>query len=299
LPIRLNFNYLYYAGRTISLTAAIFFLLAWAYFGYDSTDAGLIDPKYYGVGMHFSTYATVAASFYILCLNNQLNGLTIKSFKRNLKHDLKVIIFFTDMHKDRENYAFSREVEPIRGFFYALLISASLIFVFEVPYVFLVNYLHFDSLLYPIYIYDSGVLTNVFYRNFMLLIIPIWLSWFILYYPNKWRIKYNLDSRALNLLIITIAAWGLWIVYNPPEPIETVQSLGLDPNKSWVMPKQLYMPQTVNIYAEEGQHSNTSTIYHWHAENFIVHTLNIGVKTLTFLSIGYIFMARVERKNSR
>jgi hypothetical protein len=287
---------MYYAGRTLSLTAALLFLFAWAYFGFDSTDAGAIDPEYYGVNVHFSTYATAALTFYVLCLNMQLNGLSRQSFIRNFKHDLRNIIKFWDIHKDRQNYSFYREVEPLRGFFYAALIPLAIIFIFEVPYVFILNYLHFDSLLYPIYIYDSGILTNMFYRNFSLLILPLFLAWYILYYPKKWRIKYNLDRRALQLLIICIAAWGLWILYNPPEPIETVASLGLDPNITWTMPNQIYFPQTVNIYTETGGHFNTSTIQHFYQEHDIVHALNVGVKTLTFLSMGYIFMARVERR---
>ncbi len=293
----LNKSRLYYAFRNILLTSVLFFSLLWFIFGFDSTLAGLVDPKNQGIGIHWSSLQTFFITWYLIVLNYSVDG--IKSFQ-HLKEEIK--LDFRGLTKVKEVREFmSGRVQKINGlmaFVYGFLLGAFAFAVFEVPYVFALNFFHFNSLLFPTYMYNTDLVSFAFVRNFMFLLLPPFIFWFIT--KNK-GFKYNFNINAVFLICVTILIGFNWIIYPSDVEIVTAESLGLEGN--YTFPRQELFRQTVYTYLNVpvNTYHNDSNLNGWHQEDTVIHSLNTLTKYAVFFTVTYICMARfvsIEVKES-
>jgi hypothetical protein len=138
--------------------------------------------------------------------------------------------------------------------------------------------------------YETNFLSAVFWRNIILLVMPLFLALWILYYPRKWKIKFRLDYKSLIFLQTMLLLWLSWITYESTAPIETIESLGLDPAYNWTLPNQGLFPQNTYIYmnVELGEFYTRDNMNGWHVQEDRVHLLNILTKYFVFIAFSYI-----------
>ena len=279
------------------MAATIFFTAFWFMVGFDSTFEQLAIPGYEGMGFHISTFQTILLTMYLCMINFHVNG--IKSLKHLLKEISKDFQSFHHPFRSRKEYA---EIKPPMESLRALMISAciGLIagFTFEIPYIYLFNYLHFGDFLFPVYMYDPTFLSGVFWRNHLVFVLALGYALWLLHYPRQWKINYRFNRKFMALGLASIAMFGVWIYYPTGAEIETPESLGLELNQSLPFPKQGLFPQNTYIYFNvTGSEPYTEdNMDGFHVEENGLHSVNVIAKYLVFISIGYLFAVRVDEK---
>ncbi len=281
------------------MVVSLLLLLAWVVFGFDS----VIDNLFYmregaeGVGLHYSTLHALAFLFYVSIINLEVGGL------RSLKHlfqEMKQDILYIGRRKD---IVFERDIDytSFLPAHYALVFSGCLVFfalfLFEYPYVFLLNHFQYDSLWFPIYLYEASPISPTFIRNTMgvtLPLIPLMLM------TKGVGAKIRLNKKAAWLIFICAISFSIWITFPSTQPYKSTNDIDiqLDGNIT-VWPKQELFPQTIYIYLNI---TDTDSGYHerndldgWYQKDHYVHTINVWTKYAVFFAVGFIFMIRPKQ----
>jgi len=293
----------------------------WIFFGFDSTVGYSQDyilqnwlgytvdtplSESYGLGLHWSTIQTMCFLGYVSFLNLQRGGLTsLKEIWSAIKTDLgywKRIYKLRNIRKESVEKE-GEVVDGVRAMVFTGFLLLACIFTFEVPWVFGYNWCHFGDLLWPIYrghlnmkafgIWDTDLvwqgLNYIFYRNIGFMIGGIGLTALTLYSavikngePRfLYKVKFRKDRVFGVLALITVLLFTFWFYY----PFTYNHYHGS------------CFPQTVYTYYDVANYE-TYTIDQIHGiwvENDGIHTLNIATKYMVFISLGYLFMVKVEK----
>jgi hypothetical protein len=299
LGLTADLSHLYFGLRIIFLVSSIIFSLLWLAYGFDSVIEEIFVPSEKGLGVHLSTFQTASLFIYISMINFHVNGLTsVRQLFGEIRHDIRGLFGFRVGSLRKEYSKRNSYVGSFRASVYSCSMALSLIFVFEFPYVFFLNYFHFGSWLWPVYMFEPVMGFSLsFYRNMILLIFPMFLAVWLLIYPMKWRVKYRLNFNLLFLLLIMVFSWQQWILYDSEVEIKTPDNMGLDLSTDWVFPEQKLFPQTVYVYFDSpsDEYYMRDNMVGWHQYDWPVHFLNVLTKYMVFLSVGYIFMVRIEK----
>jgi hypothetical protein len=148
--------------------------------------------------------------------------------------------------------------------------------------------------------YETNFLSAVFWRNIILLVMPLFLAIWILIYPRKWVIQLRINYVSMLFVQITLLLWLSWITYDSTAQIENAESLGLDPSYNWTMPKQGYFPQNTYIYMNVplGEFYTRNNMNGWHVQEDKVHLLNILTKYFVFITFSYIMAPIITNKKN-
>ncbi len=288
--------------RLDALIVIILLGIAWAFLGYDSTIATLYDRKFYGLGVHFSTLQAMAGLFYILIINIHVGGLrSWGQLSREIKGDLRILVKW-NFKEERENYKKRitwRHVSPFQAVIFSGLAVMFASFVFEIPYIFALNYFHFQDLLFPIYQLAGGDLTFLFWRNLLIFILPISFIFFI--FPGMYKLKLRTDHLyVFTILVFLILGWMLWI-YAPTNTnlvaIAYQVNYTQDLNGVWMPQVNKGFPQTTYLFYE--LRGNEREVKGFWIQDDYIHTLNILTKYLSFALIGFIFSVKGPRRAAR
>ncbi len=285
----------YYATRIVFLASSLFFLFLWALFGFDSTLENIDGSNPYGFGMHISTIQAASMIFYFSFVNLNVGGFkSRKHLISEIKIDLRTLWGFKINYGAIMNY-------PVKAwrfqFMLDIMYSGFLVliagFAFEIPYVFMLNYFQYNSLMFPVFMYKGG---EALLRNLFFLLVPIgWCMIYPLFFRS--RAKYRIDRLLALFILITSLVWLGWIIY--PSQMEYKSPDDIDLNiEPLTWPNQKLFPQTIyaylNVTMEEGNHSRKN-IDAWHNDDPPVHLLNVLTKYMVFLSVGYLFMVKIEK----
>ena len=180
---------------------------------------------------------------------------------------------------------------------FSCLLAVFALFVFEYPYVFMLNWFHYGDLFFPIYYYNASVMSPTFIRNTFGVLGPLF---FILVTPRLFGyvFRIRLDRYAVILTLVASVVWMGWIIYPSDqeyvEPSNIVTPL-TGPIQVW--PKQTLFPQTIYIYLnvsrEVGLHERDD-LDGFYLNDPPVHLFNVLTKYLVFLAVGYVFMPVVR-----
>lgn len=298
LPLTVKWSYLYFGFRVAFLATALIFSVLWIIYGFDSTIEQIFFPEEAGLGVHLSTYQTLSLIIYVSLINFHVDGLkNIKQLIREIKLDFKAFIHPLIIRKLQSERKYA--VEPLRALICSGCLALICLFIFEIPYVFFLNYYHFGDWFFPVYMFETDFLSPVFYRNIILLVLPLIFFIWALFYPTitkGWKIKYRLNLKAFNLLLIMVACWLAWISFDSSHEPESPESLGLDLSKNWTFPTQERFPQNTYIYFDIPLNTYyvRENLFGWHQDDWQVHLLNIWTKYMVFLSVGYIFQVKIK-----
>ena len=281
----------YYSLRTVMLASTIFFTCIWFIIGFDSTVEQLLSPDKPGLGFHWSTLQAMSGLAYILAVNFQMGNLTWSRFITELKRDLRGI-----RGSNFEEYvSIGFAVDPRRALIPIIFIPFFALFLFEVPYIFTLGITSFGDLFSPIYILN-GMPRLVFYRDFTILLGSVAATLFFLSMKKpSWvgeniTMKYRGGKTLAALCSLCLSTWIIWVFYSSPLPVQTVETLQLNQSESWLIPHQKQFQQNTYIY-----YSENGEINGWHQDEPILHLINITVKYLVFLAVGYVFLVKIRR----
>jgi len=295
---------IYYGVRTIFLATSLIFTIAWVYAGYDSTFEQIFDPDptHNGIGIHNSTLQSMSLLVYFLVVNFQVGGLkSLSQLWREIKLDLKGIFGFNIKEYEVKGYVF----HPYRAIIPALFIPVTALFVFEIPYVFLLNYYHFNSVIWPTYVSWSNP-SPVFYRNILTPIACTLVSLLFIkqrgskYLGSHINYKYRLGKLLSIFAAVTVLMWGVWIIYPSNAEVKTVDSINSNLTKPWVLPTQKLFPQNTYVFfnVSIGDYYIRRDLDGFHVVEDVVHTLNIVTKYMVFLTVGYVFMVQSRKRDA-
>ena len=286
-------RFLYFSSRIIALVLFILSTLAWAFYGYDSTTAAIFTPELNGLGLHFSTLQTMAATFYILIVNLQSGGLTLRKFRNELVIDLKTLFTFRIVQGrkaslDRIVWA---DIPPFQALLFASLGPLLALFLFELPYASLLNYYHFNDLMWPIYgMGIDGIIQPILYRNIAFFTIPLFfcLLWFPWLYQVKLKWTHRFDAM---LPILFVGFFIIWVT--APSNIDQAFMLGSaefppDTIRAVLPAVEQGFPQ--NVYFYFAYNSTGREVLGLHVDDPLIHTLNIVTKYLAFAWVGSILL---------
>jgi hypothetical protein len=279
----------------VFLTLTIFFTVLWFFLGYDSAIDYLMtwNEATKGVGFHISTLQACALIFYISMINLHVEGLkSLRHLWEEIKIDFKVLTKFKIPYHSKWRYpAKEFKFQAYADFLYSGALALSAIFIFEFPYVFMLNWFQYNDLWFPIYLYNADPISPTLIRNVFGLLIPIYL----LFYPKffGYRFKLRVDRFLMLFTLITSIVWIGWIIYpsdigyKSPDDIDT----GFEPT---VWPNQKLFPQTIYIYLNTSGYHERHNLDGWFQEDMVTHTFNIVTKYMVFISVGYLFMVRFD-----
>ena len=183
------------------------------------------------------------------------------------------------------------------GLMYAGFTALFALFLFEFPYVLLLNWYQYGSLVYPVYLYNvTGGISTTLFRNIVLLLFP--LVWCIFTsYNFGYRFRYRFNYTALLLFMISVSCFALWI--NMPHA-DYVRLDDIDNKLSGEIlgfPIQHGFPQTTYIYLNASGAHDFNDIGGFWVDDPPVHAVNVATKYIVFILVGYIMAVKVERKN--
>ena len=281
------------------MALSLLLLLAWAVFGFDSTIDNIFVNRVgaEGVGLHYSTLHALAFLFYVSIVNFEVGGFrTLKHLFQEMKEDMINII----KPFRRDKVVFDRDIKysSFLSYPYAFVFAGCLVFfalfIFEYPYVFMLNYFHYDSLWFPIYLYNADPISPTFIRNTIGVILPIIP---LMLFTKGIGAKIRLNKKAGWLIFIFILSFGIWATFPSTQPYKTIEDIdtNLEGNIT-VWPNQELFPQTIYIYLNI---TDTDSGYHerkdldgWYQVDHYVHTINVWTKYAVFFAVGFIFMIR-------
>ena len=281
----------YYSLRTVMLAYTILFTITWIVMGFDSTVEQIFSPDKPGMGFHWSTLQAMSGLAYVLAVNFHVGGLTWSRFKTELKRDLREI-----RGRNFDEYvSLGFAVDPRRTLIPITFIPLFALFLFEVPYILTLGATSFGGAFSPIYILN-GVPRLVFYRDFTVLLGSVTATLFFLSIKKpSWlgeniTLKYRGGKTLAALCSLCLSTWIIWILYSSPLPVQTVETLQLNQSEAWLIPIQKQFPQNTYIY-----YSENGEINGWHRDEPIIHLINITMKYLVFLAVGYYFIVKIPR----
>lgn len=293
----------------------------WLLFGFDSTFEGVLtnDPNMLGTGTHFSTLLFLSIITYVSLLNLQNGGLmSIRQIPREFWVDLRIVF---GRVKGKEVESSRSQLYPgVQGVFFSLFLAFSSLFIFEVGYVWIQDYLNFGGdMWWPIYHYIDPQKTTASWRNFafaaIIFILPVMVyqtKTFIDGKAHRWQ--YRLDKKWGGLVLACLAVWALWIWYPFPHPEVSYMvngesvSVWIDgehyetsffdkPIVALTVPENRLFPQTAFAYYTVPQgapYFREDMGGVWAADDGI-HALNVAAKGLVFAVLAYPLMVRVEK----
>lgn len=284
---------MYYSVRVSLLEVSFICLAAWAYFGFDSTTQQLFYEDCARASFHWSTAVGLLALAYCLAVNFQVGGIrNLRQLRTEIRRDIRSIPKLSM----KEYEGVKSVVDPFLALMVIVLVPLFALFLFEVPYSFLLDYFQFNSLFFPIYY--SPLMVE---RNFSFLIAPAVISVFALKRYGKNGFRYRIDRWLAIMLFLTVIVFLIWVYYPSSSPVQTEESLGLSQSETWVMPKQQLFPQTAVSYLNVSRDTfyQAKNLFFIHTDEWPVHLLNVVSKYLVFLSVGYLFMVKVKKNEVR
>ena len=297
------------SARLVFLTASIIFILFWIIYGFDSVVENIYNeytPQTYGIGFHWSTLHAIILSMYVTTINLQTGGISsLKHLYYEILLDLKCVIWdwnAWEFNLSRRvmkgiSYpginAFWSGIFP--GLMYSIFVAVLALFVFEFPYVLLLNWYQYGSWMFPVYQYNvvGGISTTLF-RNIVLLLFP--LAWCIVTpYSFGYRFRYRLDKTALFLSVICVSFFLVWIIMPHADYVSETEINNMLEGPIIIYPIQDKFPQTTYIYLNtSGVHDRNDIDGFW-VNDPPVHAVNVLTKYQVFILVGYILCVKVER----
>ncbi len=281
------------------MAVSLILLLAWAVLGFDS----VIDNLFYvregaeGVGLHYSTLHALAFLFYVSIVNFEVGGLrSLRQLFSEMKEDIINIVkpFRRNKIVSERNIKYNSFLSAPYAFVFSGCLVFFALFIFEYPYVFMLNYFQYDSLMFPIYLYEADIISPTFIRNTLGIIGPIIPLMLI---TKGIGAKIRLNKKAAWLIFICILSFGIWITFPSTQSYKNISDIDttLEGNIT-VWPNQELFPQTIYIYlnitdTDSGYHERKNLDGWYQIDNY-VHTINVWTKYAVFFAVGFIFMIR-------
>ena len=281
------------------MAVSLLVLLAWIVFGFDSVIDNLfiVREGAEGVGLHYSTLHGLTFLFYVSIVNFEVGGLkSLNQLFSEMKQDMINIV----KPFNRENIVLERDINynslisAPYAFVFASCLAFFALFLFEYPYVFMLNHFQYDSLFFPIYLYEASPISPTFIRNTIgatLPIIPLILI------TKGIGAKLRLNKKASWLIFICIISFSIWITFPSTQPYKNPEDININlEGDITIWPNQELFPQTIYIYLNI---TDTDSGYHerknldgWYQVDHYVHTINVWTKYAVFFAVGFIFMIR-------
>jgi hypothetical protein len=296
----------------------------WLLYGYEGTFEYSTSGKYFGMGIHWSTVLTVGVCMYILTLNLQRGGLRSigeiwTSFIQDSKRLVTIARHPTWFYRVRDDAHEPYVVEPVHAVPFAFYLSLATLFIFELPYVILLNWFQFGDLLWPIYMVKQSFLGHyMLIRNASVAVLPLIGSYIMIWYPSRkvdggymprYDWKFRVDWKWIMILGVTSLCWLTWVYMpsKPPLTLNDVVEKGCVYEKelidvdsyNWTMPKQELFPQTVYTFynLSKGEEYGVEDLFGWWQNDSPVHLVNIITKCMVYASVMYPMLLKVERND--
>ncbi len=306
----------------------------WAGFGFDSGISGSFWDEPKGMGIHWSTLAQMCLMIYVLMVSFHVNGLkSFKQFYIELKRDFKYIFRWRKKPVSRgqkEYRGFKSHLGSFRALFISFCASLFALFLFEIPWTIFYNYFQFNDIWFPIYYY-SGEGIGMF-RNFVLLIMPIWCIYFafklpsntimklyysiqirfdkyslnqIWYNPPGYKIRFNKIYWSSMVIMLAVLSFGLWI--DSPQSDDLTRYYATEPEyvyedllnmDNWTFPIRDKFPQTIYTFYVVSQNTpyTLNDIGSYWLYDDVTHFWNVLTKTLFFLAVTMFFIIEVKER---
>lgn len=293
------------------LAVSLSFLLAWMYYGFDSTTGAVYSDNPMlraSDGWHWSTLQLLTLTFYFTVVNMQVGGL--KSFRHLLHHlklDLKCIFTTKPLVMRFQHSLMRSRIKARWAFIFAVCLTGFSFAVFEYPYVHMLNWFHFGDLMFPVYTYIGNPISPTYLRNLGILassgFLTLWLS--LLVFKSEALVINNyhlrMDRYVVLLVLIASTVWLGWIIYPHRDKVsfddldDSIYDFG---GGDWTFPKQNVFPQTIYIFVnatKENPYHDREGLDGWWEEDNAVHFLNIMTKYMVSLAVVYPFMVKIEK----
>lgn len=313
---------LFFSYRVIFLACSLIFTGLWIEGGWDATIQWTIFRERYGTGIHWSTLQGFAIVMYLGLVNFQRGGkLSPKALFHAVRHDFYALRNLHRFKRIRQDYEYNcHTVEPIRAALTVFFIATAGLFFFENIWVLFYNYFQFGDWMWPVYhveIFANFSTAMIFWRNVLHFAFPLTLAVGCLGLAGKggvlrYKIRFRLDRKALIFGLLFVGALGFWVYYPLPHNVSEFDDLEWDDfqqfdeyrhitlkRELWIFPRQDLFPQTsYTMYPAESYmvEYEAVEIVGFHVLDDGVHGMNVLVKYLGFLVVGYPLMFVIERR---
>lgn len=271
-------------------------LCIWAATGFDNAEGSV--PI---IGIQWSSFSTFTIFIWALVVNLQEGGISkISQLGAAALLDVKGLAFsFRHPLSIPPAYPEVGIVDSGRAVSFGFMLSLASLFAFENIWVLLYDRLEFGSWLWPVYFAKSS--PSVLVRNLLALIIPLILGPLTLFSAMqgggesirmRWKITWRFDANWLTILLATLDLWLFWAIAPFPHTI-----IPWIQNGSGIFPSMQYFPQTSYTAYPSADYLRAypiKDIAGFFISDPFVHLINVTAKFMTFLSICYPAMAKVE-----
>jgi hypothetical protein len=336
--------YAYFSARVFGLLLVLVSTGLWILGGWDSTvESTAFGSGAYGYGLHWSTVQTAFLAFYLIATNLQVGGYrSLPQVGAELQKDLRSVVLqfeafgaflvgrktygrnlFSNLRNEYREYA---NVDPVRGFSFAVLLAIVAGLFFELLWVPIYDITNFGQWAWPVYFYGAPLLNSpfldvLFARNVLMLAVCAFFGATIFYAAydgegkdlvRRFRVSWRFDRKWLGLVLAGAGTWILW-VFLPHAKFDPTQlfvnpSL-IDSNKAlttetlltthWLFPSQGLFPQTEYTFYNATYFLKpypASQVFGFYVNAPLVHLVNVVTKYATFAAVCYPALVRVEKR---